>query len=72
MRTAHADGHGRRTKPERWFGKLAQKLTPEKVSEIRRLYADGGISQENLGKTFGVTQRAIATIIHRICWKHIP
>ena len=47
------------------------KLTTEKVKEIRRLYAQGSISQDKLGKMFSVSQCNITAIVLRQSWKHI-
>jgi len=47
------------------------KLTKEQVKEIRAIYAAGGISQLNLGKTFGVSERQIGRIVHKEGWKHV-
>ena len=45
------------------------KLTVEKVREIRRRYAAGGISQEKLAKEYGVTLLSIGNIIRGKTWK---
>ena len=47
------------------------KLTPDDVREIRRLYADTGASQEELGRQFGVTQVSIGRIVRRMSWKKV-
>lgn len=47
------------------------KLNESQVLEIRRIYAEGGKSQLNIGRMFGVSERAVFFIVHRIYWKHI-
>lgn len=41
------------------------KLTDTQVSEIRRRYAAGGITQRGLGREFGVSQVAIGKVVRR-------
>jgi hypothetical protein len=45
------------------------KLTVEKVREIRKRYAAGGISQEKLSKEYGVTLLSIGNIIRGKTWR---
>lgn len=47
------------------------KLNPDKVREIRRLYAQGGISQQRLGDMFGIDQTIVSDIVRRRSWKHV-
>lgn len=47
------------------------KLTPEKVIEIRRLYASGQYSQQTLADMFGVWQTVVSSIVLRKTWKHV-
>ncbi len=47
------------------------KLTSEQVLEIRSRYASGGISQLSLARLFGVSERNVNFIVHRMSWKHI-
>lgn len=66
--------HGSKTHPERFArGErvAGSKLTFEKAQQIRKLYAAGGITQEELGKQFGVTRRAIGLITKGKNWKHV-
>ena len=42
-----------------------RKLSLQQVREIRERYAQGGISQEQLGKEYGVVQTAISLIVRR-------
>jgi hypothetical protein len=52
-------------------GTFVHKLTPEKVIEIRKLYAEGKQSLSMLSKQFGVNVSAIHAVIQRRHWKHI-
>lgn len=45
------------------------KLKLKDVRKIRKLYAKGGISQESLGKQFGVSQVMIGNIVRGENWK---
>lgn len=47
------------------------KLTEEQVIEIRARYKEGNISQEKLGKEYGVGADNISRIINNHRWKHI-
>ena len=44
------------------------KLSQGQVDEIRVLYAAGGVSQEALGRRFGVGQTQISRIVRRTEW----
>lgn len=47
------------------------KLTEESVREIRRRYAQGGISQQVLADEFGVNQTQVSNIVLRRTWAHV-
>jgi len=47
------------------------KLTDIQVREIRKLYAQGGISELQLAQQFGVTPSNIHAILKRGTWTHI-
>lgn len=47
------------------------KLTTQQVFEIRRLYAIGGITQQQLAIKFEITQGHIGAIILGKSWKHL-
>ena len=47
------------------------KLTEQDVLWIRAWYADGLYTQKQLGTIFGVSEGAIAHIVHRRKWTHI-
>ena len=44
------------------------KLTEEQVLEIRRRYADGGVTYRSLGRDYGVGFKAISKIVRRERW----
>lgn len=48
------------------------KVTAEQVREIRRIYAEGEISQKALGERYGLTQSPTSQIIRHETWKHVP
>lgn len=39
------------------------------VAEIRRRYAEGGISQIALGREFGVSQQTVSAIVQGTTWQ---
>ena len=47
------------------------KLTEDDVREIRKRYAEGGITQQQLGLEYGRHNAKISSIINRKSWKHI-
>ncbi|QGJ93008.1 HNH endonuclease [Gordonia phage Kabocha] len=47
------------------------KLTEADVREIRKLYAQGGYTQQALAKQFGVAQSKVSDVINRRTWKHV-
>lgn len=47
------------------------KLTEETVREIRRRYAEGGVSQQRLADECGVNQTKISDVILRKTWRHV-
>jgi hypothetical protein len=48
------------------------KLAEEQVLEIRRRYAEGGVTQRSLGDEYGVGFRAISRIVRRERWTWLP
>jgi uncharacterized membrane protein len=48
---------------------FAARITPADASEIRRLYASGGILQRELAKMFGLSESQISRIILGQAWK---
>lgn len=51
-------------------GHVMAKLTSVQVAQIRSFYRTGGISQSELGKTFGVSRSAIQLIVTGKRWTH--
>jgi hypothetical protein len=49
----------------------AHKVTADEVREIRRRYAAGGVTQQELGNEFGLTQGIISHMIVRRTWKSV-
>jgi len=47
------------------------KLTEDQVREIRRLYATGNFTQQELALEFGVTRQTVSYIVRRKIWKHV-
>lgn len=47
------------------------KLSEHDVREIRRLFADGGITQRALAQRYHVTIQTIQSIVYRKTWKHV-
>lgn len=48
------------------------KMTDAKVIEARRRYGQGGISQSELARQFGISQAMMNHIILGKHWKHLP
>lgn len=44
------------------------KLSKEKVTKIRELWAKGGIYQSDIAKKFGVTQQVISKVVNYKTW----
>ena len=73
-RMARGERHGSRTHPEqlpRGEAHHFAKLTEESVINMRKIYAEGGVSQRAVARQFGVTQRTSYRIIARKSWRHI-
>lgn len=47
------------------------RLTEEKVRRARRLYEEGGVTFEALGRQLGVSYRAVRRAVRGITWKHV-
>lgn len=47
------------------------KLTDIAVREIRRLWADGGVTMAELSRRFGVAWQTIADVVHGRTWAHV-
>ena len=72
IRRSHFDIPSRRAFPYKsGLAKIIKnqaKVTPEQVREIRRRYAAGGITQDALGKEYGLKQNSIHDIVARKKW----
>lgn len=62
--------HGTRNRPEKREPRWTQ-LTEDTVREIRRLHNQGGITQRDLAKKFGVTPSNLCRIVNRKSWKNV-
>lgn len=47
-------------------------LTVVDILTIRKLYSEGGITQQELGNKFDVHQKTISKIVRRKCWAWLP
>lgn len=47
------------------------KMTEAQVRSIRREYAEGGITQKDLGAKYNISQPQVSSIVIRKTWKHI-
>jgi hypothetical protein len=66
----HRKGRHRGGAPHGERNALA-KLTTDKVREIRRRYALGGIRQKDLAREFGITQGTLGKVVRRELWAHV-
>jgi predicted DNA-binding protein (UPF0251 family) len=74
-RLARGERHGWHTHPEsvlRGERNTSAKLTADQVALARRLYREGGVTQRQLAKRFGVSQQTLGKAIHRQTWKEVP
>lgn len=47
------------------------KMNESSVTELRQLYASGGITQVSLAAQFGITQAVVSQIVRRVTWRHV-
>ena len=47
------------------------KLTAEKVVAMRREYAAGGITYQQLADKYGVIRQTVEKAVTRVTWKHV-
>lgn len=71
MRDMARKGRASREPRMQGEGHTLAVLTEREVRAIRRIYAAGGISQEALGKRFGVTGKNIYMITKGKTWRHL-
>lgn len=63
---ADRNAKGRQARSERHPN---SRLNEEQVETIRSWYATGNVTMKSLAREFGVSQRAIACVIHEINWR---
>lgn len=61
-------GRGRQVKGERVN---TARLDVDKVRQIRRQYAEGGVTQLMLADQYGVKESSVWSVIHRQSWRHV-
>jgi hypothetical protein len=74
-RSAGGERNGTHRHPEavsRGSQRPGAKLTERAVAEMRACYAAGGASYSQLAKRYGVGLQAVAKIIRRERWAHVP
>lgn len=49
----------------------SSKFSDEQVLEIRRRYAAGNVTQQELGDEFGVDRKTVSVIVRRETWEHL-
>lgn len=66
--------YGRRVSKGEYAGEKNPRalLNASQVQEIRRLLREGKLSQEKIGKTFGVKQVTISAIKRKVTWNSLP
>lgn len=72
-RQAAGESHGRRTRPDctaRGERVASSKLTECSVRDIRANYALCRVTQEELGKRFGVSRALVSAIVRGEAWAH--
>lgn len=62
---------GRHVGAHKGEGHHKAKLTEGQVREMRQTYAAGGISQEAVGRLYGISQGHVKDIVSRKRWKHV-
>lgn len=60
-----------RSKPRRGEQHGRAKLTADDVRNIRALYAEGELSQRQIGELYGITQQHIGHIVNHKTWKGV-
>ena len=61
--------HGSKTMPHKFDGSQNRKLTAESVAEIRRRYALGGVTQQQLADEYLVSQVNISVVLKYKTWR---
>ena len=73
---SHADNMRDKAKKGRvvkLFGERSgrAKLTESDVLQIRKAYAAGGVTQQELADQYGVTKALVGQVVRRVVWPHI-
>lgn len=71
-RQENADDRDRHGRTARGSRNGAARLSGSAAAEIRSLYAAGGITQEQLGRRFGVHQKTICRVLRSETWSEKP
>ena len=71
MLDASAKGHLRGRNCARGTSNGSSKNTDEEIRAIRCLYSSGNVTQEKLGRLFGLHQGRISSIVNCKAWKHL-
>lgn len=73
MRDMRKKGRGASVEKTRHLGEEHGRaiLDELRVLAIRRRYAAGGVTQAALAKEFGVAERTVFHVIHRLTWRHL-
>lgn len=53
------------------ISKARATLTPEQIREIRRLYAEGNLTQKEIGALFGISRVRTTKIVNRVQYKWV-
>lgn len=56
------------TKQEQFFNRRDTKVNARKVEEMRKLYAEGGITQKELGKRYEIDESQVSRIVNNKAW----
>lgn len=59
---------GRQTRGE---SHITAKITEADVLSIRRVYAEGSVTQAELAEQYGISHQQVHRIVNRLRWKHI-
>jgi hypothetical protein len=47
-------------------------MTAARVQEARALWQRGGMTMRELAAAFGMSEGAMAKVVHRVSWRHVP
>tara|TARA_Y100000310_G_C20662915_1_gene805777 strand:+ start:1687 stop:2085 length:399 start_codon:yes stop_codon:yes gene_type:complete len=69
---AHVGGPLAPATPQRGEGWVGSKVSEKDVLDMRRRYAEGGITMEALAQDYGITRLGVHSIVRKKSWKHLP